>query len=97
MRRRAANVVGDTSALNSGSSAYSRMGITHMSILYWRMRPGRMLSMPHLEPCLLAIGLLAKGTEGAVLGGQAGGGQTDRARNAAVSAASRSGVGMAGN
>lgn len=44
VRRRAANDVGDTSALKTGSSLYSRMGMTHMSTPYWRMSWGRAFS-----------------------------------------------------
>src|SRR4051812_3694434 len=43
--RRAANVVGDTMAVKTGSSLYSRIGTTHMSTEYLRMIAGRTVVM----------------------------------------------------
>ena len=45
VRRRAANVVGDTNEENTGSSLYSRIGTTHRSIWYLRMSDGSTLSI----------------------------------------------------
>src|SRR5262249_37669484 len=45
------NVVGDTNAENTGSSLYSRIGTTHMSMSYLRMRPGRTLSSRSCSQC----------------------------------------------
>ena len=44
VRRRAANVVGDTIELKTGSSLYSRIGMTHMSTPYFRISAGRTVS-----------------------------------------------------
>ena len=64
VRRRAANVVGDTSALKTGSSLYSRMGITHISTPCCAHEPGQGALQPLLQPGLLALGLLAQRAEG---------------------------------
>jgi hypothetical protein len=40
VRRRAKNVVGATSDQNTGSSLYSRIGITHIVTPYWRISRG---------------------------------------------------------
>src|SRR5687768_8818984 len=43
--RRAAKVVGDTMDVNTGSSLYSRIGITHISTAYFRMTAGSTVAM----------------------------------------------------
>jgi hypothetical protein len=40
VRRRAAKVSGETIEVNTGSSLYSRIGTTHMSMPYWRISAG---------------------------------------------------------
>src|SRR5688500_4021029 len=45
VRRRAAKVVGETMDVKTGSSLYSRIGITHMSTAYFRMTAGRTVDM----------------------------------------------------
>jgi hypothetical protein len=45
VRRRAANVVGETIDENTGSSLYSRIGTTHMSTLCLRISAGSTVVM----------------------------------------------------
>ena len=45
MRRRAANVVGEKSDVNTGSSLYSRLGTTQNSTLCLRISAGSTVSM----------------------------------------------------
>ena len=63
VRRRAANVVGDTSDVNTGSSLYSRIGTTHMSMPCLRMSARQHGRHALREPALLPRRLLAQRAE----------------------------------
>ena len=63
VRRRAKKVSGAVIDENTGSSLYSRIGTTHMSIPCFRISGRKERVEPLLEPRLLLDGLLAKRAE----------------------------------